>query len=188
MNDRRFAGDIERLRDPERVARMEIDRVVDRTLDGIYAQSMLDIGTGSGLWAEAFAAKGLRVGGVDVRPDMLEAAQVYVPSGEFKVSHMETLPYADGAFDIVFMGHVLHEADDLLKALGEALRVSTLRVAVLEWPYVEQSFGPPLSHRLKTDDVLNLSRRAGAAAVAHSRLAHMDLYLLDKRNLNPFCI
>lgn len=188
MNDRRFSGEIERLRDPQRVERMEIARVVERTLEGLYASSLLDIGTGSGLWAEAFAVKGLRVGGVDLREDMLEAARAYVPDGDFRAAHMETLPHADGAFDIVFMGHVLHEADDLVKALQEALRVSTLRVAVLEWPHAEQPFGPPLDHRLKVEDVLHAAKRAGSAAVAHSRLAHMDLYLIDKRNLNPFCI
>ena len=38
---------------------------------------------------------------------------------------MEKLPFEDKAFDLAFMGHVLHEADDLLTALKEAQRVAS---------------------------------------------------------------
>ncbi|MBL0177102.1 MAG: methyltransferase domain-containing protein [Ignavibacteria bacterium] len=30
------------------------------------------------------------------------------------------MPFEDASFDLVFLGHVLHEADDLLHALAEA--------------------------------------------------------------------
>ena len=88
MNQRRFGGEIERLRTPQRVALLEVDRVVRLCLEGLVTvHSALDIGTGSGIFAEAFAAKGLQVAGIDLRDDMLEAARGYVPSGEFKQAH-----------------------------------------------------------------------------------------------------
>jgi len=34
------------------------------------------------------------------------------------------MPFPDGAFDLVFMGLLLHEADDNLAALREAQRVA----------------------------------------------------------------
>lgn len=61
-----------RLRSSERVARLEVDRVVGLSMADLSLRSLLDIGTGSGLFAEAFAAKGLKASGVDLREDMLK--------------------------------------------------------------------------------------------------------------------
>lgn len=84
MNERRFKGSIERLRSAERVSRLEIDRVVDGSLEAIEAKTLLDVGTGSGLFAEAFAKRGVRVTGIDVSEEMLEAARHFVPTGDFQ--------------------------------------------------------------------------------------------------------
>jgi ubiquinone/menaquinone biosynthesis C-methylase UbiE len=179
-NDRRFSGEISRLRSPERVARLDVERVVGLSLAGINAESVLDVGTGSGLFAEAFASKGLRVAGVDLREDMLEEARRFVPSGTFRQAHMQTLPFADGEFSLVFLGHVLHEADDLKQALAEACRVAKRRVAVLEWPYAAQEFGPPLEHRLKGESIVAAAKEVGFKLVVEQALTHIHFYALDK--------
>ena len=72
----------------------------------------LDIGTGTGVFAEAFAARGLQVAGVDASADMIALARGFVPQGRFEVAPAEALPFADQTFDLVFLGLVLHEADD----------------------------------------------------------------------------
>lgn len=187
-NDRQYSGDIARLRAPERVARLEVERVAGLALAGITAQSVLDVGTGSGLFAGEFARRGMQVGGVDLRGDMLEAAREYVPQGEFLKAHMEAMPYPEEQYDLVFMGCVLHEADDLLRALREARRVASLRVAVLEWPHEEGEFGPPLDHRLESEKVMALGKQAGFIRAEQTRLTHMVLYTFDKINLSPWCI
>lgn len=187
-NERRYSGEIERLRAPERLARLHVPDVIERALAGITAQTALDIGTGSGVFAEALVSRGLSVTGIDLREDMLEAARQYVPAAQFQTAHMEALPFEDDRFDLVFMGLVLHEADDLHNALQAARRVAALRVAVLEWAYRAEDFGPPLDHRLKPDVVLAQARRAGFANVAHQMVGEMALYLLDKQNLSPWCI
>ncbi|MCX6054747.1 MAG: class I SAM-dependent methyltransferase [Chloroflexi bacterium] len=181
MHEKRFNREIERLRDPDRIARMEVSRVVDLVLKGlINPQTVLDVGTGSGLFAEQFAAKGMKVTGLDVNPDMLQAAQQFVPSGEFHIGVAEKIPLNDKSYDIVFMGLLLHEVDDLLKALSEANRVVKQRLAILEWPYEEQSFGPPLEHRLSFEQIETAAVQVGFTNIKQQKLANLVLYIIEK--------
>ncbi|NDJ86942.1 MAG: class I SAM-dependent methyltransferase, partial [Chloroflexi bacterium] len=154
MTERRFAGKIESLHAPERIALLEIERVVDHCLEGITGGSTLDVGTGGGLFAKAFAQRGAQVAGVDISPEMLAAARSFLPEGDFRQAPAEALPFADDSFDLVFMGHVFHEVDDYVKALKEARRVSFNRIAILEWPYREHKHGPPLDHRLQPRQII----------------------------------
>lgn len=179
-NERRYSGEIERLRSPQRLAIMEVDRVVELALEGLEAKSALDVGTGSGLFAESFAAKGLSVAGVDLREDMLDAARQHVPRGDFRLGKMEALPFGDAEFDLVFMGHVLHEADDLVEALREARRTARVRVVVLEWPPIVQEFGPPMDHRLRYEQVEQAADQAGFLRVEQINLTQLVLYRLAK--------
>lgn len=49
MHERRFNREIGRLRYPDRIALLEVKRVVDLALEGLkQIQSVLDVGTGSG--------------------------------------------------------------------------------------------------------------------------------------------
>lgn len=180
MTDKRYSGEIERLRSPERLARMEVGRVVAESLNGAALKSALDIGTGSGIFAEAFAKHGLSIAGVDLREEMLEAARAYVRTGDFKVGDMEALPFPDATFDLVFMGHVLHEAGDLTTALREARRVARRRVCALEWPFRAEEMGPPLDHRLAPSDVLAAAHTAGFAHSEVVTLEFMTLFRLEK--------
>jgi ubiquinone/menaquinone biosynthesis C-methylase UbiE len=180
MHEKRFNREIERLRDPERIALLEVERVINLSLENLAgAQSVLDVGTGSGLFAEQFAARGMRVTGLDVNPDMLPVAQQYVPSGSFQEGIAEKIPFPDGSFDLVFMGLLLHETDDVLLALNEAHRVALKRLAILEWPNEEQSYGPPLEHRLSFEKITSFAIQAGFIEVKHLRLENLTLYIAD---------
>ena len=178
MNERRYQGEIERLRAPERLARLEVGRVVDTTLAGIAAKTVFDVGAGSGVFAETFAERGLDVTGVDINAAMVDAARLLVPGAHFEVAPAEALPFPDQSFDLGFLGLVLHEADDLLKALAEARRVARQRVAVLEWPYRQEEMPPPLAHRLQPEAVEALARQAGYRAFEAVLLTHTVLYQL----------
>jgi ubiquinone/menaquinone biosynthesis C-methylase UbiE len=180
MHEKRFNREIERLRDPERIARLEIDRVVDLALEGLNdIQSVLDIGTGSGLFAEKFAEKGFQVTGLDANPEMLPAAQKYVPSATFKEGNAELLPFSDGSFDLIFMGLLLHETDDIESTFREAHRVALKRLAILEWPYEEQLFGPPLEHRVSNEKMTASAKLAGFTKIHNIRLESLILYIFD---------
>ncbi|MDD5369272.1 MAG: methyltransferase domain-containing protein [Anaerolineaceae bacterium] len=181
MHERRFHREIERLRDPERIARLEVGRVVDLTLQGLPSpQTVLDVGAGSGVFAEQFASKGLQVTGLDVNPDMLPAAQLHVPAGIFREGTAEDLPFQSGGFDVVFMGLLLHETDDPMKALKEAYRVASKRVAILEWPDEEQTFGPPRADRLSSQTITTFARQAGFQEIETIRLSNLVFYRLTR--------
>ncbi len=178
QHDRRFQGQADRLRAPDRLARMAVPRVAALSMEGITVASVLDIGTGTGVFAEAFAAQGLAVTGIDVNAELLEVARQTVPTAQFKQAPVEQIPFADQSFDLAFLGHVLHEADDPVAALKEARRVARLRVAILEWPYRQEEKGPPLEHRLKPEFVTDLAGHAGFHYVETIHLEHMDFYRL----------
>ncbi len=177
-HERRFHGGAERLRAPERVELLETEAVTQLCAEGIDVVSVLDVGTGTGIFAEAFAGRSLRVTGIDPDPGLLAAARSLVPSCAFREGVAEELPFDDGSFDLVFLGHVLHETDDPAKALAEARRVSRKRVGILEWPYRSESVGPPLAHRMEASRIIELARIAGFHAVEKINLKHMDFYRL----------
>jgi ubiquinone/menaquinone biosynthesis C-methylase UbiE len=179
MHERRFHADRGLLRSPIRIELLEVERVVELCLEAFVAKSVLDVGTGTGLFAEAFASRGLEVAGIDASREMIASAQRYVPEGHFRQAPAEAIPYSDDAFDLVFLGHVLHEADDPLKALREARRVARIGATVLEWPYQAEEHGPPLVHRLKPEEVATLAQMAGFQKVETLPLAHMVLYRLS---------
>jgi ubiquinone/menaquinone biosynthesis C-methylase UbiE len=169
---------VERLRSPERVAHLEIDRVADQVLGNLSAHTLLDIGTGTGLFAEAFYKRGLTVAGIDANANMLETARRYLPEAILRQATAEEIPFPDHSFDVVFMGLVLHETDDLLKSLQEARRVAVQRVAILEWPYRADDFGPGLDERIPSETVTLLSKQAGFGEPKILLLEKLVLYLL----------
>ena len=61
MHERRFQGDINRLRNPERLERLELNRVVNIATEGASFHRILDVGTGSGVFAEAFISMVLKL-------------------------------------------------------------------------------------------------------------------------------
>jgi ubiquinone/menaquinone biosynthesis C-methylase UbiE len=179
MSDKRYTDKIERLRSPERIARYEIEKMIGYCLEDAEIESVLDVGTGSGLFAESFSRKGLSVAGADVNPEMVAAAKDFVPSAQFTVAPAEKLPFADQSFDLVFMACVFHEVDDHVQTLKEARRIARRRIAILEYPYAEQPFGPPMHHRLKPEQVEAFARQAELKGMRTVEMTSVNLYIID---------
>ena len=179
MHEKQFEGNIDRLRAPDRVERLEVERVVDLCLENETIDSVLDVGTGTALFAEAFSKRGLVVSGIDANLEMVAAAGLFVPKGDFQEGIAEELPYTDGSFDLVYLGLVLHESDEPLKTLSEARRVSRKRVCILEWPYREQPFGPPLTDRLDPIELTSLFHKAGFRKWKVIELSNTSFYQLE---------
>lgn len=180
MHEHRFQGGPARLRNPERLAWLEADHVAALSLAGKDIQSVLDVGTGTGIFAEVFSRAGLRAEGVDASDEMLEVARELLPGLTFLKGTAEALPYSDADFDLVFMGLLFHETDDRLGALQEAARVARQRVAILEWKYETQDIGPGLDERLSEMQVKELALQAGLTVVDVILQNKLVLYILDK--------
>ncbi len=179
-NERVFNQGADRLRNPERVGRLEVERVVNLSLEGKNINSVLDIGTGSGLFAEAFNNKKLTTAGVDSNQSMIDAAKNFLPNSELKAAPAEALPFNDNAFDMTFFGVVFHEVDDYQKAMREAYRVTSERTSILEWDYKDEDFGPPLAHRLRPEFIKSLADESGYKNFQKIKLNSLVLYILDK--------
>ncbi len=85
-----------------------IQEVSDRTVETIgvgKGQDYLDVATGSGNAAEAAARRGARVTGLDLVPELIDAARSrFAEAGleaEFVVGDAEKLPFDDDSFDRV---------------------------------------------------------------------------------------
>ncbi|MFN4070870.1 MAG: YkoF family thiamine/hydroxymethylpyrimidine-binding protein [Thermus caldifontis] len=146
------------FRRPERLGRFPPLEIARKALEGLAARSALDIGTGTGVFAEAFASLGLFTVGVDPRSDRLEVARAKVREARFLEARAESLPFPDQSFDLAFFGLGLHHLDPL-PALKEAARVAK-RVAVLEWPFRQEEEGPPLENRFSPENLQTLLQTA----------------------------
>jgi ubiquinone/menaquinone biosynthesis C-methylase UbiE len=95
---------------------------------GITHPHVLEVGCGSGCYSEVFAGlipDGVQYTGADYSEAMIARAQTRYPSGSFQVADATSLPYAEGAFDIVFNGVSLMHILDYETAIREAARVAS---------------------------------------------------------------
>jgi ubiquinone/menaquinone biosynthesis C-methylase UbiE len=108
--------------DPE-----ELRRIVDLVRpDG--SERLLDVATGPGHTAFAFAPRVRQVVGIDLTPQMLEvASRIALERGvanvQFQRADVARLPFADGIFDLVTCRRAAHHFPDLEGALREMKRV-----------------------------------------------------------------
>ncbi|MHA6343927.1 bifunctional 2-polyprenyl-6-hydroxyphenol methylase/3-demethylubiquinol 3-O-methyltransferase UbiG [Roseivivax sp. CAU 1761] len=88
---------------------------------------VLDLGCGGGFMAEALAARGARVTGLDPAAKAVAAAARHAAQEGLDIAYLagrgEALPFADAAFDIVVCVDVLEHVDDPARVLAEAARV-----------------------------------------------------------------
>ena len=104
----------------------DLPRMVE--LAGLPAGArLLDIGTGAGHTALAFAAGGVEVVGLDMTRAMLDQARVLASERGARFdavqSYAELLPFANGAFDAVACRYCAHHFRDNPRAIREMGRV-----------------------------------------------------------------
>jgi SAM-dependent methyltransferase len=110
------------ITDEERIARL----VRAAHLSG--GERVLDVATGPGYIAEAFAAVAREVVGIDLTEGMLAIArertsQRALKNISFQKGDVQHLPFADGVFDVVVCRFALHHVEDPLAVLREMTRV-----------------------------------------------------------------
>lgn len=89
---------------------------------------VLEVGCGSGYYSEVLATLlrgGVQYTGIDYSDAMIARARAHYPATAFETGDATRLPYADGAFDIVFNGVSLMHIVEYQAAVREAARVAT---------------------------------------------------------------
>lgn len=93
--------------------------------------TVVDCGCGAGRFARMAADRGASVAGLDASDELVAIASQRTPGGDFRVGELEALPWPDDAFDVATGFSTFQFADDKVRALGEARRVSRELVAVV---------------------------------------------------------
>src|SRR5438034_9301179 len=102
------------------------------TMKELFAgcRAILDVGIGTGRFAEYFNDSGFNIVGVDVSLSMMAKAREK-RLRDLVQADAHHLPFRDRVFDGVIMIHVLHRVSDWVQVVGEVGRV-TRKVIVAE--------------------------------------------------------
>jgi len=118
---------------------MPISRIRDKVADMAEAEKrsrVLDVCTGTGKQAFAFAKRGHDVVGIDLSPDMLKVAERKnkYKNVRFEAADATKLPFDDNSFDVSCISFALHDMPHEIrhKVLDEMKRVSR-RVVVVDY-------------------------------------------------------
>src|SRR3990170_8789706 len=107
------------------IGTMPISGVRDKTVDFTNAGSgskILDVATGTGKQAFAFAKKGYDVTGIDLSEDMLKEAigKKKCENAKFEIADATRLPFEENSFDVSCVSFALH--DMILSIREKALK------------------------------------------------------------------
>lgn len=105
-------------------------KAIERILSPINGRTVLEVGAGRGMASFAFEKAGARVTALEPDPSVVVgggALRTLKAEAQLEMTIVEewgeSLPFADGAFDIVFARQVLHHAANLEKFCAEMFRV-----------------------------------------------------------------
>ena len=102
-----------------------------RLLDARPAETLLDVGCGTGYFSRRFSREaGLKVTVMDIAPDMLDLARTKAPEIALVRADAARLPFADRAFDHVVAITSLCFVADEGRVLREMARVARRRVVL----------------------------------------------------------
>ena len=130
---------------------------------------VVDCGCGAGRFTRMAADRGARVAGVDASEELIQIAAERTSEGDFRVGDIEALPWEEDSFDVVTGFSAFQFADDKVRALGEAARVSRGAVAVVIPTRVSESgiasvFKPVFP--LFADEALESMKQSGMLALS----------------------
>lgn len=90
----------------------------------LRGKRVLDAGCGSGLALRLASEAGAEVSGVDATPELVAIARERVAGGDVRVGDLESLPFDDREFDVVFAFNAIQYAESPMNALREFRRVA----------------------------------------------------------------
>jgi SAM-dependent methyltransferase len=116
----------------------QVRPIFDATLDAlepVRGKALLDAGCGTGLLVRLAADRGAAVSGLDASAPLLDIACGRTPAADLRTGEIESLPYGDGAFDIVTAVNAIQYATSPAAAVTELARVCRPggQVAIAGW-------------------------------------------------------
>lgn len=72
----------------------------------------LDVGCGGGGSSVLAAERNTQVSGLDAAEGLLEVVRERISTGDFRVGDIESLPFDDDAFDVVFAANSVQYSED----------------------------------------------------------------------------
>lgn len=169
MNERRFnPANAARLDNPERRKALPPEKLLE-LLNVRETDTVVDLGTGTGYFTlPAAQLTSNMIYAVDAEPQMLQILQKRLQ--EQNVDHVklmegaiESIPLPDETADAVIASFVLHEVSPLEQGLSEIHRIMKEGGGILciEWEKKAMEQGPPLHHRLHSDELKEQMEQAG---------------------------
>lgn len=128
------------------------DKVVD-FIDARNGSRVLDVATGTGKQAFAFARNGYEVIGIDLSKDMLKVANKKNTFGsvKFKVADATNIPYEDNYFDVSCISFGLHDMPLTIreKVVEEMVRVTKPKgiIVIVDYALPKNKIGRFLVYR-----------------------------------------
>jgi SAM-dependent methyltransferase len=95
---------------------------------GITGGVVVDLGSGSGIFARAMTNAGFDVIGVDISADMVAIAREHAPAATFTIGSLHDFPLPHGVVAVTALGEVCNYATDARAGL-DALRMLASRAA-----------------------------------------------------------
>jgi len=123
---------------PPHVIEHYLQKRADFIRDNVVAQSVLDVGCGTGALAARLAKEGYDVTGVDPSDGMLDMLRERAPGIRAVHGDGTQLPFGDDVFDLVLCVAVMHhvaEARAVRSTLSEMVRVARPGGRVLVWDH-----------------------------------------------------
>ncbi|MGI9464503.1 MAG: ArsR/SmtB family transcription factor [Aestuariivirgaceae bacterium] len=165
------------------VSEAAVERAILELAGDEKRELLLDLGTGTGRVLELLAGKAEQAVGIDLSRDMLSMARANLAAAGLKnaqVRHGDifSLPFDDGAADLVVVHQVLHYLDDPARVLAEAARVLSSDGSLLI-----SDFAPHELEFLRDD---HAHRRLGIADADMNRwLAKAGVRVVRQEKLAP---
>lgn len=154
-------------------------------LDG--SEVLLDLGCGTGFFAEELAKQCGKLIGVDISDAMLAVFRdkesfAKLKNVELKVGSADEIPLPSATCDVVAHICLFHEIKDTAKFHQEIKRVLKPegRLFCVDWQAKPTQIGPPVSHRVAQEKAIELLMQDGFIDIKTLDV-YKDLYVIEAR-------
>jgi SAM-dependent methyltransferase len=83
----------------------------------------VDLGCGTGAFTSRLERYDFQLHAVDISPQSVARASGKFPKIDFRVGDIESTPYSESTFDVIFLSAVLHHFPDLSRTVAECGRI-----------------------------------------------------------------